>query len=210
MKENEALIRIVDDDASVRDALQYMLEQEGFNVVAYAGAQEYLVNDMPSRPGVVVLDIRMPGMSGMRLQDEMIARNIVTPIIFLTGHGDVDMAVKALRKGAWHFLQKPVDTGELIQSLRECLEKTRNGLSSEEVRALLELLTPRERQITRLLLEGVPNHGIAVRLNLSVRTVENHRTSVYRKLRVNSYEELKNLLRGCEVPNSQLADSYTG
>lgn len=199
MKENEALIRIVDDDASVRDALQYMLEQEGFNVVAYAGAQEYLVNDMPSRPGVVVLDIRMPGMSGMRLQDEMIARNIVTPIIFLTGHGDVDMAVKALRKGAWHFLQKPVDTGELIQSLRECLEKTRNGLSSEEVRALLELLTPRERQITRLLLEGVPNHGIAVRLNLSVRTVENHRTSVYRKLRVNSYEELKNLLRGCEV-----------
>lgn len=199
MKENEALIRIVDDDASVRDALQYMLEQEGFNVVAYAGAEEYLVNDMPSRPGVVVLDIRMPGMSGMRLQDEMIARNIVTPIIFLTGHGDVDMAVKALRKGAWHFLQKPVDTGELIQSLRECLEKTRNGLSSEEVRALLELLTPRERQITRLLLEGVPNHGIAVRLNLSVRTVENHRTSVYRKLRVNSYEELKNLLRGCEV-----------
>lgn len=199
MKENEALIRIVDDDASVRDALQYMLEQEGFNVVAYAGAEEYLVNDMPSRPGVVVLDIRMPGMSGMRLQDEMIARNIVTPIIFLTGHGDVDMAVKALRKGAWHFLQKPVDTGELIQSLRECLEKTRNGLSSEEVRALLELLTPRERQITRLLLEGVPNHGIAVRLNLSVRTVENHRTSVYRKLRVNSYEELKNLLRDCEV-----------
>lgn len=199
MKENEALIRIVDDDASVRDALQYMLEQEGFNVVAYAGAQEYLVNDMPSRPGVVVLDIRMPGMSGMRLQDEMIARNIVTPIIFLTGHGDVDMAVKALRKGAYHFLQKPVDTGELIQSLRECLEKMRNGLSSEEVRALLELLTPRERQITRLLLEGVPNHGIAVRLSLSVRTVENHRTSVYRKLRVNSYEELKNLLRGCEV-----------
>lgn len=199
MKENEALIRIVDDDASVRDALQYMLEQEGFNVVAYAGAQEYLVNDMPSRPGVVVLDIRMPGMSGMRLQDEMIARNIVTPIIFLTGHGDVDMAVRALRKGAYHFLQKPVDTGELIQSLRECLEKMRNGLSSEEVRALLELLTPRERQITRLLLEGVPNHGIAIRLNLSVRTVENHRTSVYRKLRVNSYEELKNLLRGCEV-----------
>lgn len=199
MKGNEALIRIVDDDASVRDALQYMLEQEGFNVVAYAGAEEYLVNDMPSRPGVVVLDIRMPGMSGMRLQDEMIARNIVTPIIFLTGHGDVDMAVRALRKGAYHFLQKPVDTGELIQSLRECLEKTRNGLSSEEVRALLELLTPRERQITRLLLEGVPNHGIAVRLNLSVRTVENHRTSVYRKLRVNSYEELKNLLRGCEV-----------
>lgn len=199
MKENEALIRIVDDDASVRDALQYMLEQEGFNVVAYAGAQEYLVNDMPSRPGVVVLDIRMPGMSGMRLQDEMIARNIVTPIIFLTGHGDVDMAVRALRKGAYHFLQKPVDTGELIQSLRECLEKMRNGLSSEEVRALLELLTPRERQITRLLLEGVPNHGIAVRLNLSVRTVENHRTSVYRKLRVNSYEELRNLLRGCEV-----------
>lgn len=199
MKKENALIRIVDDDASVRDALVYMLEQEGFDTVAYASAEEFLVNDMPSRPGVVVLDVRMPGMSGTRLQDEMIARRIDTPIIFLTGHGDVDMAVKALRKGAYHFLQKPVDTDELVRTLRECLEKTRRGLTAEEVRALLELLTPRERQITRLLLEGVPNHGIAVRLNLSVRTVENHRTSVYRKLRVNSYEELKNLLRGCEV-----------
>jgi two-component system response regulator TtrR len=199
VKKENALIRIVDDDASVRDALVYMLEQEGFDTVAYASAEEFLVNDMPSRPGVVVLDVRMPGMSGTRLQDEMIARRIDTPIIFLTGHGDVDMAVKALRKGAYHFLQKPVDTDELVRTLRECLEKTRRGLTAEEVRALLELLTPRERQITRLLLEGVPNHGIAVRLNLSVRTVENHRTSVYRKLRVNSYEELKNLLRGCEV-----------
>ena len=193
------LIRIIDDDEELLGALKLLFECADRKVRAYSSAGDFLANDDPSIPGCVFSDIRMPGMSGMRLQDEMIARNIVTPIIFLTGHGDVDMAVRALRKGAYHFLQKPVDTGELIQSLRECLEKTRNGLSSEEVRALLELLTPRERQITRLLLEGVPNHGIAVRLNLSVRTVENHRTSVYRKLRVNSYEELKNLLRGCEV-----------
>ena len=193
------LIRIIDDDEELLGALKLLFECADRKVRAYSSAGDFLANDDPSIPGCVFSDIRMPGMSGMRLQDEMIARNIVTPIIFLTGHGDVDMAVRALRKGAYHFLQKPVDTGELIQSLRECLEKTRNGLSSEEVRALLELLTPRERQITRLLLEGVPNHGIAVRLNLSVRTVENHRTSVYRKLRVTSNEELKNLLRGCEV-----------
>lgn len=199
MKEESALIRIVDDDASVRDALVYMLEQEGFDTVAYASAEEFLVNDMPSRPGVVVLDVRMPGMSGTRLQDEMIARRIDTPIIFLTGHGDVDMAVKALRKGAYHFLQKPVDTDELVRSLRECLEKTRRGLTAEEAREAIGLLTPRERQIAKLLLQGVPNHGIAERLNLSVRTVENHRTSLYRKLRVNSLEELKSLLRGCEI-----------
>lgn len=199
MKEENALIRIVDDDASVRDALVYMLEQEGFDTVAYASAEEFLVNDMPSRPGVVVLDVRMPGMSGTRLQDEMIARRIDTPIIFLTGHGDVDMAVKALRKGAYHFLQKPVDTDELVRTIRECLEKTRRGLTAEEAREAIGLLTPRERQIAKLLLQGVPNHGIAERLSLSVRTVENHRTSLYRKLRVNSLEELKSLLRGCEI-----------
>ena len=199
MKEENALIRIVDDDASVRDALVYMLEQEGFDTVAYASAEEFLVNDMPSRPGVVVLDVRMPGMSGTRLQDEMIERRIDTPIIFLTGHGDVDMAVKALRKGAYHFLQKPVDTDELVRTIRECLEKPRRGLTAEEAREAIGLLTPRERQIAKLLLQGVPNHGIAERLNLSVRTVENHRTSLYRKLRVNSLEELKSLLRGCEI-----------
>lgn len=196
MKEENALIRIVDDDASVRDALVYMLEQEGFDTVAYASAEEFLVNDMPSRPGVVVLDVRMPGMSGTRLQDEMIERRIDTPIIFLTGHGDVDMAVKALRKGAYHFLQKPVDTDELVRTIRECLEKTRRGLTAEEAREAIGLLTPRERQIAKLLLQGVPNHGIAERLNLSVRTVENHRTSLYRKLRVNSYGELKRILGG--------------
>lgn len=199
MKEENALIRIVDDDASVRDALVYMLEQEGFDTVAYASAEEFLVNDMPSRPGVVVLDVRMPGMSGTRLQDEMIERRIDTPIIFLTGHGDVDMAVKALRKGAYHFLQKPVDTDELVRTIRECLEKTRRGLTAEEAREAIGLLTPRERQIAKLLLQGVPNHGIAERLNLSVRTVENHRTSLYRKLRVNSYEELKSLLCGWKI-----------
>lgn len=198
MKKENALIRIV-DDASVRDALVYMLEQEGFDTVAYASAEEFLVNDMPSRPGVVVLDVRMPGMSGTRLQDEMIARRIDTPIIFLTGHGDVDMAVKALRKGAYHFLQKPVDTDELVRTLRECLEKTRRGLTAEEAREAIGLLTPRERQIAKLLLQGVPNHGIAERLSLSVRTVENHRTSLYRKLRVNSYEELKSLLCGWKI-----------
>jgi len=199
VKKENALIRIVDDDASVRDALVYMLEQEGFDTVAYASAEEFLVNDMPSRPGVVVLDVRMPGMSGTRLQDEMIARRIDTPIIFLTGHGDVDMAVKALRKGAYHFLQKPVDTDELVRTLRECLEKTRRGLTAEEAREAIGLLTPRERQIAKLLLQGVPNHGIAERLSLSVRTVENHRTSLYRKLRVNSYEELKSLLCGWKI-----------
>ena len=110
MKKENALIRIVDDDASVRDALVYMLEQEGFDTVAYASAEEFLVNDMPSRPGVVVLDVRMPGMSGTRLQDEMIARRIDTPIIFLTGHGDVDMSRTPSRlcaRGPTTFCKSP-------------------------------------------------------------------------------------------------------
>ena len=196
---NDVLIRIVDDDASVRDALDYMLSLEGFNVAVYASAEEFLVNDMPSRPGVVVLDIRMPGMSGTQLQEEMIARGIKTPIIFLTGHGDVDMAVKALRNGAFHFLQKPVNTEELIRTIRECLQTIFRRRPKEVVQESLKRLTPREHQVVNLLMQGVPNQGIAERLNLSVRTVETHRVGVYRKLNVNSYEKLKELLENCDL-----------
>ena len=193
------LVRIVDDEESVRRSASFTLRVAGFNAVTYESARDFLDRDDLRHPGCVVLDVRMPGMSGTRLQDEMIARRIDTPIIFLTGHGDVDMAVKALRKGAYHFLQKPVDTDELVRTIRECLEKTRRGLTAEEAREAIGLLTPRERQIAKLLLQGVPNHGIAERLSLSVRTVENHRTSLYRKLRVNSYEELKSLLCGWKI-----------
>ena len=133
MKEENALIRIVDDDASVRDALVYMLEQEGFDTVAYASAEEFLVNDMPSRPGVVVLDVRMPGMSGTRLQDEMIERRIDTPIIFLTGHGDVDMAVKA---DAENGTRRPV--------------KLRTGVHIDGGAALLDAMTVRQKYYSEI------------------------------------------------------------
>lgn len=190
----DVLIRIVDDDASVRDALVYMLDLEGFSVATYASAEEFLTTDAPSRPGVVVLDVRMDGMSGTELQDVMIERGIRLPIIFLTGHGDVDMAVKALRKGAFHFLQKPVNTDELIQTIRDCLQTSLNNSSQKRLEESLALLTSRERQILKLLLQGLVNQTIAQRLGLSVRTVENHRNSLYRKLRVNSYSELQALV----------------
>lgn len=195
----DVLIRIVDDDASVRDALIYMLDLEGFNIVAYSSAEEFLVNDMPSRPGVVVLDVRMNGMSGTQLQEEMIRRRNKTPIIFLTGHGDIDMAVKAMRNGAFHFLQKPVDTEKLVKTIRECLQQVSRQRSREFVEEAMETLTPRERQIAGLLMQGLNNQSIAARLNLSVRTVENHRAAVYGKLRVNSYDELENLLRNYDT-----------
>ena len=200
----DVLIRIVDDDASVRDALVYMLDLEGFSVATYASAEEFLTTDAPSRPGVVVLDVRMDGMSGTELQDVMIERGIRLPIVFLTGHGDVDMAVKALRKGAFHFLQKPVNTDELLQTIQDCLQTSLNSPSQKGmVEESLALLTTRERQILKLLLQGLVNQAIAQRLGLSVRTIENHRNSLYRKLRVNSYSELQALVSSATKPSKQ-------
>lgn len=190
----DILIRVVDDDASVRDALVYMLDLEGYRVQAYASAEDFLKLDAPSRPGLVVLDVRMQGMSGTTLQDVMMERGIDLPIIFLTGHGEVDMAVQALRKGAFHFLQKPVNAEELIATIRECINNRVGIQKVRNLRESLSLLTARERQVLKLLLQGLNNQNISERLDISVRTVENHRSSLYRKLRVNSYAGLTALM----------------
>ena len=194
-----SLVRIVDDDPALRRALTFFLKVEGWKSVSYDGPFSFLEKDDPKMPGCLVLDLKMPGATGTDLQHQLKVEENVLPVIFLSAHGDIDTAVYAVLEGAVDFLQKPVDTDELVRTLRECLEKTRRGLTAEEAREAIGLLTPRERQISKLLLQGVPNHGIAERLSLSVRTVENHRTSLYRKLRVNSYEELKSLLCGWKI-----------
>ncbi len=192
MKE-KALIRVVDDDQSVREALTYMLQMEGLEVVTYASAADFLREERPSRPGVLILDVKMPQMTGLQLHQELIARNYPRPIVFLSGHGDIAMAVNAVKNGAVNFLQKPINPQELIQVIRDCLKSQENSqkFSQERVRDLLEFLTPRETQIVRLLLEGLTNADIAERLGLSVRTVEHHREAAYRKIGVRSLQELE-------------------
>lgn len=186
------LIRIVDDDASVCDALAYMLGMEGWEVAAFHDAASFLRGDVPSRHGAAILDVRMPGMSGLRLQEELLSRRYPHPLVFLSGHGDIAMAVSTVKKGAVNFLQKPVNPVELVGVLKECLEADK--LSKEKGEKAFSTpftrFTRRERQVVESLVDGLTNVEIAERFGISVRTVEHYRESVYKKLGVNSAEAL--------------------
>lgn len=169
------IIRIVDDDDDIRDALGFMLECKGWQVRAYASARDFLTQDSPSIPGCLLLDIRMPDMSGVQLQTLMKEQRIQLPIIFITGHADVETAVATLKAGALDFLQKPVNTIALIEAIepavRISLAHSCGQLSPEKVTEVLLEMSPREKEITQLLLLGVSNKEIAERLSLSQRTV---------------------------------------
>ncbi len=186
----KSLIRIVDDDADVREALSFLLECEGWQVAAYDSAMKFLINDSPSIPGCLLLDIRMPELTGIELQQMMAERGIGVPIVFITGHADVDTAVDALRKGAVDFLQKPVNEDRLRNSILEAcmLNINRDGRLWDRGRVLqaIQDMSPRERQVTDLLRAGLSNAEIAERLGLSPRSVQGHRNKVYQKLRVHN------------------------
>lgn len=192
------LIRIVDDDPDLRDALVFMLSNEGWAARAWPDGPSFLREDAPSRPGVCILDVRMPGMSGIELHAELRRRGIDLPVIFLTAHGDIDMAVDELRKGAFHFLQKPLDAAKLLAAVADAVEEDRRrrcGLPNlEEAKARFASLRPREREVIEMLGEGALNADIARRLGLSVRTVEAHRAAAYVKLRVKSAADAAQIL----------------
>ena len=194
---DSALIRLVDDEPDVRAALSLMLEIEGWRCVSYASAREFLVENMDS-PGCLVLDVRMPGMSGLELQQAMEERGIELPVIFLTGHGDIDMAVMALHEGAADFIQKPVDNERLLAVIASTAFESLSGagavLDGETAKARCAELTNRERDIARLVAEGLTNRLIGERLSIAVRTVEVHRASALRKLGVRTPEEVRAVL----------------
>lgn len=197
MKEREksqVIVRIVDDDPDVREAEMFMLSCKGWRVRAYGSAREYLIDDAPGVPGCLVLDIRMPEMSGLELQAEMHARSYALPIIFLTGHGDVDAAVKTLKRGAVDFLQKPVENDRLLAAIESACDRSltiaRGELSGQQAQAVLDEMSARESEITSLIAEGVSNRSIASRLGIVERTVQGHRNNIYHKLRVHSEKEL--------------------
>lgn len=186
------LIRIIDDDASVCDALAYMLRMEGWEVVVFYDASSFLRGDVPSRHGAAILDVRMPGMSGIELQEELIARRYPHPLVFLSGHGDIAMAVSTVKKGAVNFLQKPVNPVELVEVLKECLESDRHSEAARNraTERPYDSFTRRERQVVESLAAGLSNADIADRFGISVRTVEHYRESAYRKVGVNSLDAL--------------------
>lgn len=195
---DNVLIRIVDDDADFRQGLAFMLECKGWQTASYADAADFLRSDTPARPGALILDVRMPGMSGIELQKEMKDRGIGLPIIILTGHADVDSAVKTLKMGAVDFLQKPVNPEELFQSVSESVKisqaRALGGLDKASLISVLKTFSQREKQVTTLLTEGLTNSRIAERLSLTHKTVQNYRNGVYGKLRAHNTDELLRIL----------------
>lgn len=186
------LIRIVDDEADVRDALRFMLEAEGWRVSVHASAEDFLESDRPEVPGVCVLDVRMPGVGGTELFARLRERTPAHPVIFLSGHGTLNLAVEQMRRGAFDFMEKPIDPEVFLARIGEAAARDLERDRSRE--ALLGRLSRRERQIAAWVLRGLSNREMAEALGLSERTVENHRASLYRKLGVNSARGLEALL----------------
>jgi two-component system, LuxR family, response regulator FixJ len=187
-------IFIVDDDAAVRDALKLLLRSVGQAVETYGSAQEFLDAYSEDRAGCLVLDIRMPGMSGLELQQKLNERHSILPIIFITGHGDVPMAVEAMQAGAVDFIQKPFRDQDLIDRINQALEKDNSNRAAlgerNDIRKRLETLTPREREVLDLVVHGKANKVIAGDLKLSQRTVEIHRARVMEKMQASSLAHL--------------------
>ena len=187
-------IFVVDDDAAVRDALKLLLRSVGQAVETFGSGQEFVDAYSEDRPGCLVLDIRMPGMSGLELQQKLNERHSILPIIFITGHGDVPMAVEAMQAGAVDFIQKPFRDQDLIDRINQALEKDSNNRAAlgerNDIRRRLETLTPREREVLDLVVHGKANKVIAGDLKLSQRTVEIHRARVMEKMQASSLAHL--------------------
>jgi FixJ family two-component response regulator len=198
MTSKDPLVIIVDDDPSVRNALSLLLSSVGHQVKTYGSAQAFLDSGLdPRGPACLVLDVRMPGLSGLDLQQELTARNRSLPIIFITGHGDIPMSVRAMKKGAVDFLPKPFDDSELLTAVQTALQKAArtnaDHQEQEAIRQRLETLTPREHEMLTYLLTGLLNKQIAFELDIAERTVKAHRKQVLRKMGVASIAELVRL-----------------
>ena len=194
MTNEAATVLVVDDDASVRKALARAIQAAGLNVRTFASAREFLDQGLPESPGCLVLDVCMPGLSGLDLQAELNSRNIRTPIIFITGHGNIPVSVKAMKGGALDFLTKPFRVKNLIEVIREAIKKDERLWASRaemaEVQCRIQTLTPRERQVLGLVVQGLLNKEIADALGAAERTIKVHRGRVMQKMQVQSVAEL--------------------
>ena len=190
----DTTVFIVDDDPSVRDSLGLLLRSMGQKARLFESAQAFLDNYASSMAGCIVLDIRMPGMSGMELQQKLKAQDCTMPVIFVTGHGDVPMAVEAMHHGAFDFIQKPFRDQELLDRINQALAWDHDHRSDEDyrrdVQERFQNLTPREREVMQCVVGGLANKVIAMDLNLSQRTVEIHRARVMEKMNARSLADL--------------------
>ena len=198
MKELAPTVYIVDDDSGVRSSIRVLMKSVGLPAMPFASAKEFLAAYHANSPGCLVLDIRMPGMSGLELQEALNERGAVIPVIFITGHGDIPMAVEAMRHGAFDFLQKPFRDQDLLDRIQRAIAKDaelRQSLGEHaRIRTHLESLTPREREVLDLMTQGKQNKSIALDLGVSPRTVEIHRARVMEKMNAHSVAELVRMM----------------
>ena len=198
MKDMPQTVFVVDDDDAVRNSLRMLLKSAGVHAEAAASAQEFLASYEVTHPGCLVLDVRMPGMSGLEMQHELNLRGATIPVIFITGHGDIPMAVEAMQHGAFDFLQKPFRDQELLDRVQRALirdtEYRARLRHTDKIRERLASLSPREREVLDLVTQGKANKMVAGDLGVSQRTVEIHRAHVMQKMEAGSLAELVRMM----------------
>ena len=197
MIDEAPIVFVIDDDPSVRRGLRRLLKSAGFEVQTFAAAGEFLAQTVPDVTGCIVLDVQMPGLGGLDLQRRLAEKNARLPIVFLTGHGDIPMAVRAMRAGAVDFMAKPFDSSELLNSVRKALAAHAAVRQTEAevaaIRQRAESLSPREREVMALVVDGMANKETGSQLGVTEKTVKVHRARVMRKMQADSLAELVRL-----------------
>jgi len=204
MNEPESLVFVVDDDPSVRSAIKRLIGCVGMQVELFGSAQEFLASKLPNVPSCLVLDIRLPGISGLGLQRQLAKANIQIPIIFITAHGDIPMTVRAMKAGAVEFLPKPFRDQDLLDAVQLALERDRaRRLREAEIvtlRERFELLSPREREVVAMVVSGMLNKQIATEIGTTENTVKVHRSRAMEKMQANSLADLVKMSERLEIP----------
>jgi FixJ family two-component response regulator len=206
MPDVPAVVFVIDDDPSMRGALEDLVGSVGLQVRPFASPQDFLQSKLPDAPSCLVLDVRLPGMSGLAFQKELARLGIGVPVIFITGHGDIPMSVRAMKAGAVEFLTKPFHDQDLLDAIHVAIERDRErrreAVLDSEVQKRYTTLTERERQIMTLVVVGRANKQVAAELNLSEMTVKVHRGQVMRKMHAGSLPELVRMADRLGVPTS--------